>query len=45
MGHNWIIDVIVDLKTFAERNDLPELAQELASVKETATTEIGNWMN
>lgn len=32
MGHQWIIDVLVDLKSFAQQNELPALADELARV-------------
>jgi hypothetical protein len=40
MGHQWIIDVIVDLKTFAQQNDLPALANELALAADIAEAEI-----
>jgi len=40
MGHQWIIDVIVDLKTFAQRNELPLLAEELARTAQVAEAEI-----
>lgn len=41
MGRNWIIDVIADLHTFAARNDLPLLANELERAKSIAIGEIG----
>lgn len=40
MGHNWIVDVIVDLRTFAERNALPNLASELERVASIAVAEL-----
>lgn len=40
MGHQWIIDVIVDLKTFAQQNDLPVLADELDRAAGVAEAEI-----
>ena len=40
MGHQWIIDVIVDLKTFAQQNELPVLAKELALAADIAEAEI-----
>lgn len=40
MGHQWIIDVIVDLKTFAQQNELRMLADELAHVVDVAKAEI-----
>ncbi|MEL6641905.1 MAG: hypothetical protein AAFP98_11440 [Pseudomonadota bacterium] len=41
MGRNWIIDVLADLHTFAARNELPLLANELEKVKTVAVVEIG----
>ena len=40
MGHIWIIDVLADLKSFAEKNELPLLAEQLDDVATTATAEI-----
>lgn len=40
MGHQWILDVIVDLKSFAQQNALPDLADELARVAAVAEAEI-----
>lgn len=40
MGHQWIVDVIVDLKTFAQQNDLPVLAKELEHAAGLAVAEI-----
>jgi hypothetical protein len=40
MGHQWIIDVLVDLKSFAQQNELPTLADELARVVAVADAVI-----
>lgn len=40
MGHQWILDVIVDLKSFAQQNALPDLADELDRVAAVAKAEI-----
>ncbi len=40
MGHNWIIDVLADLESFAQQNGLPYLAHELSKTAEVATAEI-----
>lgn len=40
MGNQWIIDVIVDLKSFAQQNELPILAEELARIAAVANAEI-----
>lgn len=41
MGHEWMIDVLADLKTFAKQNNLPLMAMELDAVMVTASAEIG----
>lgn len=40
MGRNWIIDVLADLRSFAEMNDLPMLAEELARTARVAQREL-----
>lgn len=40
MGNKWIIDVLADLKVFAEKNDLPLLADQLDRASEVAVDEI-----
>jgi hypothetical protein len=40
MGHEWIIDVLVDLKRFASTNDLPLLASQLDQTALIASLEI-----
>ena len=40
MGHDWIIDVLTDLKTFAYANDLNALAAQLDNTQLVARAEI-----
>lgn len=40
MGHDWIIDVLTDLKSFARQNDLPILAAQLDESALVASAEI-----
>jgi len=40
MGHEWIIDVLADLKSFAKKNDLPLLTAQLEDTALVATAEI-----
>jgi hypothetical protein len=40
MGHDWIIDVLADLKSFASTNDLPLLALQLEETALLASAEI-----
>jgi len=40
MGHKWIIDVLADLKSFAEANDLVLLADQLEQTTNVASAEI-----
>ena len=40
MGRNWIIDVLADLRSFAEANDLPMLAEELVRTARVAQREL-----
>lgn len=42
MGHDWIIDVLTDLKTFALANDLDALAAKLDDTQLVARAEIGS---
>jgi len=41
VGHDWIIDVLTDLKTFAVANDLDALAAKLDDTQLVAEAEIG----
>ena len=40
MGHDWIIDVLTDLRTFAAANDLDALAAKLDDTQLFAREEI-----
>ena len=40
MGQNWIIDVLADLRAFAQANDLPLLAGQLDVAAGVAVAEI-----
>ena len=42
MTHDWIIDVLTDLKTFAAKNGLTALAGQLEYTALVATTEISS---
>ena len=39
-GQRWIIDVLADLKAFAEQNNLPLLAEQLGETSLVAQIEI-----
>jgi len=45
MGRNWIIDVLADLRAFADANGLPLLAAELRQVSAVAEAEIASVRN
>ncbi len=42
MAHDWIIDVLSDLRTFAVKNDLTVLAEHLDEAKLIAAAEISS---
>lgn len=42
MGHKWIIDVLADLRSFAQENDLQLLAEQLEQTTQVATVEIAS---
>lgn len=42
MGHDWILDVLTDLKSFAGANDLPSLAAHLDEATLVARAEIAS---
>lgn len=42
MAHDWIIDVLADLKAYASKNGLPALVNELDEVTLIAATEIAS---
>ncbi|MCL4068235.1 hypothetical protein M3484_16825 [Pseudomonas sp. GX19020] len=41
MGHDWVFDVLKDLRAYALTNDLPALAQKVEEALRTAELEIG----
>ena len=42
MAHDWILDVLADLKTYANKNGLTALATELEEASLIAATEIAS---
>lgn len=40
MQYTWILDVLTDLRTFAQANGLPALAEQLDDTSLVAATEI-----
>jgi hypothetical protein len=40
MGHDWILDVLTDLKTFARANGMPSLAAQLDDASFVAQAEL-----
>ncbi|MEM8980822.1 MAG: hypothetical protein AAGD04_15150 [Pseudomonadota bacterium] len=40
MTHDWIIDVLADLKLFARANAMPDLAEHLEDAAMVATREL-----
>ena len=40
MGHDWILDVLADLRRFAQLNDLPLLAVQLDETAIVANAEL-----
>ena len=42
MAHDWIIDVLTDLKTFARANGMEALADHLDDTQMVAQTEIAS---
>ncbi len=42
MGHDWILDVLTDLKTFARANGLPTLAAQLDDASLVAQAEMAS---
>ncbi len=42
MAHDWILDVLTDLKAYATKNGLSALADELDEVTLVAATEIAS---
>lgn len=42
MAHDWILDVLADLKAYAKKNGLPALVTELEEAALVAATEIAS---
>ncbi|KJZ20828.1 hypothetical protein TW80_08785 [Loktanella sp. S4079] len=42
MGHDWIIDVLADLKRFASTHNLPLLEAQLEATTQIASAEIAD---
>ena len=42
MQHDWILDVLVDLKNFARANGLPAVADKLTETTDLAMIEIAS---
>ena len=42
MGHDWILDVLADLQTFARANGMPTLAAQLSDASYVARAEIAS---
>lgn len=42
MGHDWILDVLADLKTFARANGMPSLAAQLDDAAFVAQAELAS---
>lgn len=40
MGHEWILDVLADLRAYATQNDLPTLAAKTDETLRTARAEL-----
>ena len=41
MRHDWIFSVLADLRTYADTNDLPALAEQVSILQRVAELEIG----
>lgn len=42
MKNDWILDVLADLKAFAQSNDLPALAEQLTRSADMAAVEMAS---
>lgn len=42
MGQKWIIDVLADLRAFADQNDMPLLAHQLEATSTVAKAEMAS---
>jgi hypothetical protein len=41
MAHEWILEVLNDMRSYSQKNGLPALAAQLDEVLRVATSEIG----
>lgn len=41
MANEWILDVLVDLTSFAEKNDLDALTRQLVLARQVAEIDLG----
>lgn len=42
MDHEWVLDVIADIRTYARHNDLPDLASHMDTAWVLASAEIAS---
>ncbi len=42
MRHDWVFDVLSDLLTYADRNDLPRLAAKVSEAMNVARDELAD---
>ena len=42
MANDWILDVIEDLRRFADMNDMPQLSRQLEVTARVATRELNS---
>ena len=40
MRHDWIIEVLTDLRAYAQKNDLPRIAEGVEALLDVAATEV-----
>ncbi len=40
MSHHWVIDVLNDLRTYAQQNDMPKLADYLSDALNAASEDL-----
>lgn len=40
MGHDWLFEVLADMKTYAERHGMSALAAKIAETEEVARHEV-----
>ena len=40
MSHHWVIDVLIDLRTYAQQNEMPKLADYLSDALNAASEDL-----